>query len=787
MKSIVTSLLFCAVLIVTVNAASEQKITVTFDNTPLRAALKQFQELSGAAIIFSDTLVAGRVVDHTVSDLTIEQALRLVLKNTGITFQKLAENHFVLIQQKDARITGFVLDADSLTAIPHANVEVIGRGTGVAANDRGYFVLPYRSAAPCSLRVSCVGFESHIVALNQNRVRNPIVVILRPDTLTTPHVIIRAHGDGTDQAETRPSQLSNLPFAGEPDALNTLALLPGIRSAAGRLNGFSISGGSPLQNAVYLDGIPLFRNDNRFRLLGALSPDDLQEIRVLTGGYETRRGGALGGIVELTSKTGNFYEMKGSLSLSPMAGRFALEVPLFSRASWRFSVRHHHSDNYLNAYYDEFFQNPDMTARFQAGDMIDYHPAQPQIDYSFYDVLSKAVISPDDRNAISFTFLTNASEIKQTADTSRAKAYDRNLGLSGRWFREWDGQLSSTLLASYANYRVVETRSNPGLPNSNNHIKSTHVKLDNVWKPKTSSHFMFGGTLKRYELRGQRTDEASFLSFYAQHIWTIMSLLELNYGLRTTHSVKAKHQVLEPRISVLAQLEDTFSITAAWGRYHQYFHQTEALSEMRAGKQPWYISDGRCRPAARADHWQLSLKYLRPGYSLQAALFRRQIYEPQELPAAQQVEGVVHGLSLDLKKQKGNLTGWMNYSQTTRSASLNEALSLSIETPHYFKIVANYQLTQKWCLGSTWQVATTRMDLIEPPVSGSPVIHSLNVSLKKDFKRDLFRGQLRLSIYNLYNHKNPFYKLTPYPEGSHVLTAALTPGLQPSATLKLNF
>lgn len=785
MRRIVTGFLLCATLMMTAHAAApEEKISITFDNTPLRTALKQLQELSGTEIIFNDALVAGTVINRILSDMNIEQALKITLKGTGVTFEKLAEDHYVLIRQKSAQITGFVLDADSLVPIPHANIEVIGRGMGVAANDRGYFILSYGSAASCSLKISRVGFQPRILRFNPDIARNPIVILLAPDTLTTPHVIIRAREDHDDPQAIRPSQLSSLPFSGEPDAINMLGLLPGTRNDVSGINGFSISGGLPSQNSIYLDGIRLFRNDVRFRLLGSLSPDDLQEIRVLTGGYNARHGDALAGIVELTSKTGSFHETTGSVSFSPMAGRFALEVPLFSQASWRLSLRHHHSNNYLNTYYDDIFESPVMTGRFQeSANLVHYHPVPSQTDYSFYDVLSKAVILPDARNAISFTFLTNASDIKQTAGTSRATAYDRNLGLSGRWLHEWGPQLSSTLLASYTSYRVAETQSNPRLGSFKNHIKNTNVKIDNVWKPNTSNHFMFGGIIKRYQLSGQRTENAQLFSLYAQHRWQILSLLEINYGLRMTQNLGTMLQRLEPRISVVTKLGNDFSITAAWGRHHQYFHQAEALSEIRAGKQLWYISDGRMRPAAEADHFQVSFKYRQPRYSLQAELFRRQIYH-QELPAGRRVEGVVHGLNLELKKQKGHLTGWMNYILTTRTASLNEIHRFAIEAPQYFKIIAHYQLKRNWSFGATWHWATTQMHLIEPLASTA---HSLNVSLNKNFNGEFFSGQFRLSVDNLYNHRNPFYNFMNYPEEVHLLIETARPGMLPSATLRFNF
>jgi TonB-dependent Receptor Plug Domain len=112
------------------------------------------------------------------------------------------------------------------------------------------------------------------------------------------------------------AQLDKLPVAQNVNAIVQLA--PNTTRADSRYaGGASFGGGGPSENAYYINGFPV---TNPLTQLGAseLPFGGIGQAQVLTGGFGAEFGRSVGGVVNITTKSGtNNWEVGGSISIEP--------------------------------------------------------------------------------------------------------------------------------------------------------------------------------------------------------------------------------------------------------------------------------------------------------------------------------------------------------------------------------------------------------------------------------------------------------------------------------------
>ncbi|WP_242926954.1 TonB-dependent receptor [Pontibacter vulgaris] len=155
-------------------------------------------------------------------------------------------------------------------------------------------------------------------------------------------------------------------------------------------------------------------------------------------------------------------------------------------------------------------------------------------------------------------------------------------------------------------------------------------------------------------------------------------------------------------------------------------------------------------------------------------------------------KGWSYGWETMLRKRQGRTTGWLAYTlawswRQLDSINHNQKYPYTYDSRHSIALVANHQLNERWSLGSSWVYRTgfattlplTRYKALEDPTAYrpgtySPTIetadylgernnyrmpsyHRLDLSLTHTKKKNWGERSWNLSVYNAYNHKNPYY------------------------------
>ncbi len=258
-----------------------------------------------------------------------EQAVRAISRgrkiliipdpSKNITFTRLkARNYYT--------VNGYVKDAESGEVLVGANVYNPVTNRGTVTNEFGYysFTMPQGKQ---TTNYSFVGFSavSKTFQLNK-RLRSDIFL---STNLEIEEIIVIDQDSSMiwrGREKINLDEIRNLPAVfGEVDILKSISLLPGIQSGNEAQGGLLVRGGSPDQNLIMLDGIPLYEVNHLFGLVSIFNEDAINNVNLYKSDFSAKYGGRLSSVVDIQLKDGNYKDFGGSATVGILGGKMNLE------------------------------------------------------------------------------------------------------------------------------------------------------------------------------------------------------------------------------------------------------------------------------------------------------------------------------------------------------------------------------------------------------------------------------------------------------------------------------
>ncbi|SDZ86297.1 SusC/RagA family TonB-linked outer membrane protein [Pedobacter hartonius] len=309
---------------------SQKRISLKLTSAEFTDVLAQIEAKSDYRFMFSNRKIpAGKTINIDVTDKDVPYILTETLKNTGFTFNVLANNLIVIVpvaeKAADIIVKGKITDETGLPVIG-ASVQIKGGKGGATTNGDGMFSLSVPDNAV--LVVSYIGYTPQEVSVNG---RTTINVSIKPSANDLNEVVVTALGITKDQKTLGYSVTKvggeTMDKARESNIANSLS---------GRVAGLSVGGstGGPGSSVrlnirgttsftgsnsplIVIDGVPI---DNSQRGTGAgqyggsdggdgfsnINPDDVESMTVLKGSTASALYGAraANGVINITTKTG---------------------------------------------------------------------------------------------------------------------------------------------------------------------------------------------------------------------------------------------------------------------------------------------------------------------------------------------------------------------------------------------------------------------------------------------------------------------------------------------------
>lgn len=833
---------------------------VTYRSKPLKLVLEG---------LLSDRGVHYMFIDNRILVIrSLNEPLEIVYEPT--------RNDFIL--------SGIVREKGTGESLPNAVVMLKGTDRGTATNVDGFFTLLEVPSDTSTLIVRYLGFQTTEIKLNPELLTKQLVLEIQSISNELDEVVITSSresminvSEDISKISVSPAQLAKLPSLGEKDIFRSLQLLPGISGTNETSSGLYVRGGTPDQNLNLLDGFTVYHVDHFYGFFSAFNSNAIKDVQLYKGGFESKYGGRISSVVDLTGKTGNTQKFSGSAGISAISANLALEVPFADgKGSVFFAGRRSYTDIIKSGLYNNIFDLFNQESEAQTptmgpgggggGGKGGGRFAQTQVEpaFFFHDINGKISYRPSDKDIIAISIYNGADNLDNSRDvnsdmlgsvsptgfnnSTKDLTVWGNWGTSLKWGRQWNSKWYTNSIIAYSNYyskrdlysttEIIRDDSvtirNRGTIEDND-LKDFTLKIDTEYLLNSSNKIEFGVQITNNDISYNltrndtiqildRKDNGTTYSAYFQDKWRPFSKFQLTPGIRVNYFDVTDEMYFEPRISASYKLSPKFRLKAAWGKYYQFATRIIREDLSQGSRDFWLLANGENNPVSSSIHYIGGISYETDHLLFDVETYYKdtqglteytlRFAGPRTIEYNElfyQGTGYSRGIEFLAQKKAGKYTGWISY---TLGEVMYDFPELS-EDPypalhdqtHEFKIVNSLSLG-RWDLAATWIYATGKP--YTSPVGGYevplldgntnsyvsigeknafrlPDYQRLDVSASYNFKLGKANTQLGLSIFNLYNHTNIWYKTFEIIEGDLISTDVKTLGITPNVFFNIKF
>ncbi len=774
-------------------------------------------------------------------------------------------------------LAGIIRDQSTSEALPFATIQVKGTTLGATTNADGYFTLVKVPSDTSTLVVQYVGYRKTPVFLTPESPKKNLIIGIRPQSQTLGEVKITANKNDlvfvrkteVSTITLTPVKIAQLPSLGEKDVMRSMQLMPGISASNESSSGLYVRGGTPDQNLILYDGFTVYHVDHLYGFYSAFNSNAIKDIQLYKGGFESRFGGRISSVTELTSKEGNQKKINFGVDISLLSANVFAEIPVGTKFSSFIAFRRSYQGSVYNMIFKKFNKSSVMETPDLGAGMGRRFYREAEVTSYFYDLNGKFTFRPSEKDIISLSFYNGTDKLDNSTsgmpmgpssagftNTSVDLTSYGNIGSSLKWSRKWNSKLYGNTIISYSNYYNNrdrssensfinpdnEARANMSGVFETNDLKDYSIKSDYQLETGSNSQLQFGAFATYFNIKYSYAqsdtvnildrDAAALLGgLYLQgKIKLLDDRLHLLPGVRVNWFETTGRLYYEPRFSATFDISDQIILRGSTGKFYQFANRVTREDIMSGSKEFWILSDGSSVPVSSSVHFIGGISYESPGYTFSAEGYYKKISNLTEYslrinasPMKMDYDenffngnGYSRGIELLAQKNSGNLNGWISYTLGKAKNHFNEYgvgyYPANQDVTHEFKIVGLYKY-KRWDFSADWIFATgrpytapsgaytitlldgTTQDFFTVTAKNSirlPDYHRLDISAsykllmgRRSEKKRRELGSVSISLFNVYNHHNIWYKQFAIESEEIIETNMSYLGITPNITLSL--
>ncbi|MDR2286277.1 MAG: TonB-dependent receptor [Prevotellaceae bacterium] len=658
----------------------------------------------------------------------------------------------VSLSAQNYTVSGYIRDAKTKEVLIGSNIYETEHKKGCTTNDYGFYSLTLPRGKG-TVRCSSLGYANMEISIDLLK-DTLIQVYLIPVSEELGEVVITNDTKLKDMRlgiiDMSVQQIKNTPaLLGEADLMKSLQFVSGVQHTTEGKSDLSVRGGSPDQNLILLDGIPVYNANHVFGFLSVFNTDALKKVTLYKSNFPARFGGRLSSVIDITTKDGNKDMFSGSASIGLPTLKFNIEGPIVKdKTSFTFSARRTYMDLLVDAANKWFIKDN----------------SESKANFFFHDLNAKVHHKINDKTYVYLSAYNGNDKLKQATAEIRDKETGHNSSTE-----QWDwgntivsGKLSrillpnlffkSTLTYNQYHYRVVTddeyTNGNDsvGIQKAyrnflfSSGIKDYSVSGDFEYFLSSGHNMKFGTAFTRHNfnpevisLKSQsdtlivadNTPKHTYsneLALYAEDDWDISEKIRLNAGLRfSLFSVDGtNYTAIDPRMSLRFLLTDKISLQTGYSLMQQYVHLLSSNSIILQ-TDLWVPVTGRIKPM-QSNQYSLGMLYeLSKSIFLSMETYYKDMSNVIEYRDGINYAGVsagwenkveagtgrAYGMEFSLEKRKGRITGTASYtlSKSERKfdgINFGEWFPAKYDRRHVINLLLNYKLNEKFDFTAIW-------------------------------------------------------------------------------------
>jgi ferric enterobactin receptor len=760
------------------------------------------------------------------------------------------------LEKGPLQVGGTVTTYDG-TPLTGVEIIIIENGTSVFTNDAGAYVIADPPKGTFTLIATLDGFEENEIEVEFFDVSRTINFTLNLSEIKY-EVTVRADMPELMDASSSigvvsidPKQLTSLPSLGEKDIFRTIQMMPGVSASNEASSGLYVRGGTPDQNLILLDGMNIYEVDHFYGIFSAFNSSAVSNISMHKGAFEAEYGERLSSVVDMTGRSGIGETPVFGGGASFLSANGYVDVPIGDIGSFMIAGRKSYNTFLSNQIHDAY--DSSLTQGFGGGG--GRGPGgnfETQPVASFWDTNIRANFNLGSRDSLVFAGYFGRDNLDNSR-INELSSYD--LAFSGRyqedtdvpesltmdigdisnwgnnagsvnWIRTWSNNFTTKVTGSTSYFfrdydrttsiTEVDYDGNELDPVERGSLEHNKVndytfKLTNYYTPFSGHNLVFGAQATNSEVDYfyEMTQSASVIdnswsgntySGFAKDIFSPVKWLTITPGIRATYYDVTEKTYIDPRLSMILQLNDEISLKAGGGDYHQFTSRLLRENPMEGDKWFWMMADDELIPVSKSRNITAGISWENPEFLFNMELYDRQLSGLSEFASTRfrpgnddtinlyeqfyTGDGFARGIELLLQKKYGKHTGWVTLTRGEVEYDFPDFQDLPYHASHdstyEFKLVDSYKW-RNFIFSGTWIYATGKPYTaptgeidefeVETPEGDTrtfeqvelgdknslrlPAYHRLDLSAKWDFlNKDGNKGNIGVSVFNAYNNSN---------------------------------
>lgn len=539
---------------------------------------------------------------------------------------------------------------------------------------------------------------------------------------------------------------SNAADLGGADVSKRIQLLPGVSAINDASADIKIRGGQDDETLMILDGMPIYNANHYYGVFSAFNADYIEEVKLYQNAFPADYGGVTSGIVALSSSDEISEVFDVSAEINLLNTSLKTSLPISKNASILFAGRTTIKD-ISNTQFNSFATESNIEAIVDSfGETIPNIKSIPS--FKFYDLNTKFLWQPSSNQKIKINFFNSndalsneyqrlikdnkGNEIKvSTLESEMWSSLAANIQYSVDIGPSWSAT-GASYITYYKNQATIDfdlykkqggNNQSPDIEVSDkltliqdNEVRDIGVDMHIDYKDDTSS-FRLGVAYVDHDI-GYKFDENNFpklgekthareSSLYSNFNFKIRPNIELNTGLRLTHYDMTEQLLWSPRLLVKYQMNDRWTLKAAYGRYQQVLRELDF--EYRAqNRELWVLSDSKAIPILHSENYMVGATAILDLFTIDIELYQKNmegVLEYADITPANgntnmnlsrdyrlfRGDGLCRGIDITLSSSYKNYTSYISYTLS----KLTESYS-SIYNGKYFPSEDDRRHQLKW-------------------------------------------------------------------------------------------
>ena len=240
-------------------------------------------------------------------------------------------------------IRGFIYDQSNGEPLAYEKVKLLRTDSSAVAGAitdlNGFFQIPKLDDNNYIIKVDNFKYEEEIINIDLTTKRSIYDVKFELKILESVQEFNEVKVSAESKTKRTKIEISKLKiskegleripsYGAENDIVGAFSVTPGVITTGDQGGQLYVRGGTPIQNKILLDGMTIYNPFHSIGFFSIFETELIKNVDIYTGGFESKYGGRISSIMDITYRDGNRKKFSGKASASPFLGKLVLEGPL---------------------------------------------------------------------------------------------------------------------------------------------------------------------------------------------------------------------------------------------------------------------------------------------------------------------------------------------------------------------------------------------------------------------------------------------------------------------------